>query len=94
MFSGIKPILHRFSQRRELSVKLDEQRIKKDWQKIIQTTNRQAIGKSEVLEVKNKTLIVKVVNNLWLQEMFFYRHELDKKLARYNKDIVSIRFVL
>jgi len=94
MFSGIKPILHRFSQRRELSVKLDEQRIKKDWQKIIQTTNRQAVGKSEALEVKNKTLIVKVVNNLWLQEMFFYRHELDKKLARYNKDIVSIRFVL
>jgi len=94
MFIGIKPTLFKFAKRPEVASKLNEQRIRKDWPGIVRSVNERAVGKSEALEVKNKTLIVRVVNSLWLQEMFFYRNELDKKLYKYDKNISSIRFVI
>ncbi len=94
MFFSIKSSLTKFANRPGVALRLNEQSIKKDWQKIIQTINLQAVGKSEALEVKNKTLVVRVVNSLWLQEMFFYKNTLDKKISRYDKNIISVRFVL
>ena len=94
MFVGIKSYIFRFSKRSEVASGLSEQKIKDDWQKIIKAFNKQAVDKSDVIGVKSGTLIVRVINSLWLQEMFFYKSELDKTLLKYDKNITSIKFVL
>ena len=94
MFFGIKSTLSRFSKRPEITAKLNEQRMKKEWQEIVRTVHAQAVGKSEVVGVRNNTLIVRAANNLWLQEMFFYREVMKKNLSKDNGDIQEIKFVL
>lgn len=94
MFRSIKSNIRQFALRPGVRLKLQEQRVKSVWQEVVRSVNKEAVGKSEVSSLCNgKEIVVKTVNHIWLQEMFFYQEELKKKLKRYAKGINSIRFM-
>jgi len=95
VFRRIKYQIQRFSQRPKLSEGLETEKIKSDWQKIVKKVNKNAIDKSQALYVNNdKELIVRVVDHLWLQEMYLYRAFIEKEVLDKNKIIKSVRFIV
>lgn len=95
MFRLLKPYLLKFSKKSSVAEGLEVENIKKNWEDAILKINRGAAGKTHPLFVnKNKELVVRVEDHLWLQEMSFYRHHILKKLAKNSKAIESIRFIM
>ena len=95
MFRSIKSQIFKFSKKPEVSEGLEVEGIKTGWQNIIKSINKEAVGKTEALYVnKNKELVVRVVDHLWLQEMSYQRDYIVKELSRRNKSINSIRFII
>lgn len=77
-----------------MSTGLEAENVKKNWEDLIKKINRNAAGKTQALFVsKNKELVVRVQDHLWLQEMSFYRDHILKQLTQKNKTIESIRFI-
>lgn len=95
MFVNIKPYIAKFLNRPNIIQKLQEQQVKNEWQDIIETFNKSARDKSEALYIKeNGELVVKVVNHLWLQEMMFYKKEIEEELTKKYKTVKSLRLVI
>lgn len=94
MFVALKFYLDKFSKRPALSLKLQEQSVKADWESIVGSVHKRARGKSRALYVKpNGELVVQVTNHLWLQELTFFKKELEKRTSAKSKGIISIRFI-
>lgn len=94
MFIRIKKAVMQFSKRPEVLLKLQEQQVKLKWEQIIKTVNPRAAGKTEAIGInQNKELVIRVANHLWLQEMRFYKNNLDKKILQDYKDIISLKFI-
>jgi len=95
MFFSIKYQILKFSQRKEVSSKTEEQKIKSDWQNIIGKINKSALDKSQALYLKKDgELVVGVASNIWLQEMSFYKEEIKKELNKKGDIVKSIRFTI
>lgn len=94
-FFSIKQQLFKFFDRPNISLKLEEQKIKTSWQDIIESVNKSARDKSQALYI-NETgeLVVSVINNMWLQELSFYKEEIKKQLREKNSVVKSIRLVV
>ena len=94
MFVSIKFFLNKFSKRPDISLKIQEQSVKASWESIVENVHKSARGKSRALYVKpNGELVVQVANHLWLQELTFFKKELEKRISDKNKDIKSIRLI-
>lgn len=94
MFTRLASALSRFVQRPEILSKIKEKEIQCKWSEIIRGINKDAEGKSQVVELtKNGELIVRVANHLWLQELSLRRADIHSATLRYYKDIKSIRLV-
>jgi hypothetical protein len=92
MFISIKPAIFQFSKRPDITVKINEQEVRKNWEKIIASINKQALNNTDVLYLNSANeLVVKVKNHLWMQEMVFYKKELLNALN--GKGVKTIRFV-
>ena len=95
MFVSINFFLNKFSKRPGISLKFQEQSVISSWESIVGGVHKSARGKSRALYVKpNGELVVRVVNHLWLQELTFFKKELEKRTSDKNKDITSIRFTI
>ena len=94
MFVSIKFSLNRFVKRPNISLKLQEQSLIANWESIVGSVHKSARGKSRALYVTRAgVLVVQVANHLWLQELSFFKRELEKRTSDKNKDITSIRFI-
>ena len=94
MFFGIKPEILRFLKRKEVLVGMEEQNIKTDWQNIVSKVNKKARDKSFPTHMtKDRELVVKVVNNMWMQELSFFKEDIKKEINKKSTIVKSIRFV-
>lgn len=96
VFHSLKPQFIKFSRRPALTAGLEAENVKKNWEDAVKDINSGVTQKTQPLFInKNKELIVKVADHLWLQEMSFYRDYILKKLTQRNKTIIkSIRFIV
>lgn len=94
MFQRIKPFIARFQSRPDVSLKLQEQRIKASWQNVMGSLDENARGKSKVVYLKEDgELVVGVVNNMWMQEFSFRKEDIKKELQKQTNSVKTIRFV-
>lgn len=94
MFVSINFFLDKFSKRPAISLKLQEQSVISNWENIVASVHKSARGKSRALYVTPQgALVVQVTSHLWLQELTFFKKELEKRTSQKNKDITSIRFI-
>ena len=84
MFIGVKYQILKFSQRKDVSLKLREQYIKINWQSIIEKIHKSARNKSQALYIqsnnKHNELIIGVSSTLWMQELSFYKEDIKKEI--------------
>lgn len=94
MFIRIRSYIARFVKRPEISVNLQCEIIKREWQNTVSAINKSARDKSQALYINQRgELVVRVVNHAWLQELTFYKEEIRKKLAK-TSSIKSIRLII
>lgn len=94
MFFGIKKELANFLKRRGVALGLEEQNVKANWQSIIKGVNRSAVGKSNPLYItKDKVLVVRVENNMWMQELSFLKENIKKEINRKSPIVEDIKFI-
>lgn len=83
MFFAIRRQLKKFSEKPELKLGLQSEDIKNNWDGVIKKINKNAQGKSKALYLKKDgTLVVKVANHTWLQEMVFYQEEIKQAINK------------
>lgn len=94
MFHSIKFFITKFQGRSDVSLKLQEQKIKASWQDVVSSIEENARGKSKVVYLKEDgELVVGVVNNMWMQEFSFRKEDIKKELQKQTNSVKSIRFV-
>jgi predicted nucleic acid-binding Zn ribbon protein len=73
--------------------RLEEFKAVAQWEKV---AGRKIAERSQAVDVQNKTLIVEVENNVWMQELVLLKPQILKKLAKAAKGspIKDIRFRL
>lgn len=93
MFVSIRSHIAKFARRPEVSQKLEEEKVKNDWQDIIESINKSARGKSQALYVSSRgELVVRVKDHLWLQEFSFYKEDIRKAVSK-RASIKDIRLI-
>lgn len=94
MFVSLKFSLHKFLKRPDMSLRLQEQSVISGWESFVAEVHKSARGKSRALYVTPQgALVVQVQSHLWLQELTFFKKELERRITNKNKSITSIRFV-
>lgn len=95
MFFRIRRQLKIFSQKPELKIGLQGEDIKNNWDGAIKKINKNAQGKTKALFIKKDgTLVVRVANHAWLQEMVFYQEEIKQEINRKDVNIKKVQFTL
>lgn len=94
MLRSIKPYLTKFQNRPAISLKFQEQSVRGSWEDIVGRVHKSARGKSRALYTKpNGELVVQVANHAWLQELAFFKKELEVRVSKKSKNITSIRLI-
>lgn len=76
-----------------IAKRLDEFKALSLWE---ETVGTKIAERSKAVDIQDKTLIVDVENNIWMQELVLLKPQIMKKLARAAKDnrIRDVRFRL
>lgn len=95
MFWGIKSELLKFLKRKEVVFGLEEQKVKENWESIMRSVNKNACEKSIPLYIKkDKELVVRVINNMWIQELSFLKEDIKKEINRKSPIVEKIKFII